>query len=101
LAAIQALGAHSVYVVGGPAAVSPAVAQALQAAGLTEVQAFQGIDRAATAELVDLYLYRHHLTASHTVFVANGVAMVDALAASPVLYQQAAPLILVRPGQTA
>jgi putative cell wall-binding protein len=96
LATIQALGAHTVYVVGGPAAVSDAVVQSLQAAGLTVVRAFEGTDRFDTAALIDAYLTAHHLTAATTVYVANGVTMVDALSASPLLFQQAAPLILVQ-----
>lgn len=100
LTAFQTLGTQTVYVLGGPAAISDAVVATLQAHHLTVVRAFEGATRFATARLVDQYLFQHHLTAASTVFVANGATLVDALAASPVLDQQAAPLLLVAPGQT-
>ncbi|MBX5467626.1 MAG: cell wall-binding repeat-containing protein [Firmicutes bacterium] len=95
LAAIRALHASTVYVIGGPAAISDAVVFALQQEGLTVVRQFEGADRFQTAALVDQYLAQHGLTDATTLFVANGVTMVDALAASPVLDMQAAPLALV------
>ncbi|MBX5467969.1 MAG: cell wall-binding repeat-containing protein [Firmicutes bacterium] len=100
LAAIQALGARTVYVVGGPAAVSDPVVGTLKQAGLTVVRSFEGQDRTQTAALIDAYLYQQHLSHASTLYVANGVSMVDALAASPVLAQASAPLWLVAPGQT-
>jgi putative cell wall-binding protein len=100
LSAITDLGAKTVYVIGGPAAISSAVVTALQQAGLTVVRSFEGANRFDTALLVDAYLYQHHLTQSKTVFVANGATMIDALSASPVIYQQADPLVLVNTGQT-
>ncbi|MCE5359392.1 MAG: cell wall-binding repeat-containing protein, partial [Acidithiobacillus sp.] len=101
LAAIQALGAKTVYVVGGPAAVSDQAVAALTGAGLTVVRQFEGQDRFQTAALIDQYLYANHLTQSSTAFLANGATMVDALSASPVAYRFAAPMILVNSGQTA
>lgn len=99
LSAIQALGAQTVYVVGGPTAISDQVVAALEQAGLTIVRDFEGQDRFQTAALIDAYLYRQHLTQADTLFVADGISMVDALAASPVLAQKAAPLWLVAPDQ--
>ncbi|MCL6564444.1 MAG: cell wall-binding repeat-containing protein [Firmicutes bacterium] len=54
-----------------------------------------------TASLIDSYLYQQHLTQATTLYVANGVTMVDALAASPWLARAAAPLWLGSPGETA
>ncbi|MBX5467446.1 MAG: cell wall-binding repeat-containing protein [Firmicutes bacterium] len=101
LSAIQSLGAKTVYIVGGPAAVGDAVVTTLQQSGLTVVRAFQGSDRFQTAQLIDNYLYQHGLSHASTVFVANGATMVDALSASPVIYRLQAPVLLVNTGQTA
>ena len=100
LNAIKALGAKSVYFMGGPLAISDSVVQALQQAGLTVLRDFAGQTRSDTSLLVDQYLYANHLTNSKTVFIANGVTMVDALSASPVIYSHHASLLLVGTGQT-
>ncbi len=100
LTAIQNLKAETVYVIGGPLAVGPAVIQTLKKAGLTVVEQFMGANRFDTADLVAQYLYANHLTQSTTVYLANGVTMVDALSASPVTYRQGAPLLLVSSHQT-
>lgn len=101
LQAIKTLGANTVYVVGGPAAVSDAVVNQLTAQGLALVRQFEGADRFETAALIDQYLYSQGLTSATTVYVANGATMVDALSAGSALFQEAAPLILVNTGQTA
>jgi minor extracellular serine protease Vpr len=100
LAAIQTLGAKTVYVMGGSVAIGPNVIQALKSAGLTVVQEFAGANRFDTAMLVDQYLYANHLSQSKTVYVANGITMVDALSASPTIYQNGSPLILVSSSET-
>lgn len=101
LSAIDQLDAKTIYVVGGTSAVSDADVKTLTAHGLTVVRDFAGQNRFATALLVDQYLVQHQLLGSHVAFIANGITMVDALSASPVLYREAAPLILVNSGQAA
>ncbi len=98
--AITTLGIKTVYVVGGPAAISNAVVTSLQNLGVTVVRDFEGATRFQTAELIDQYMYANKLTTSKTLFVANGATMIDALSASPVAYNQGDPLLLVNTGQT-
>ena len=101
LSAIQALGAKTVYVLGGPHAISDNVVSALQQAGLTVVRDFEGQTLYDTSLLIDQYMYQNKLTNASTVFIANGQTMVDAASGSPVAYQQGAPVMLVKTGQTA
>ena len=101
LQAIQALGAKTVYVVGGKFAVSDAVVNALQNAGLTVIRDFAGKTLYDTSLLIDQYLYQQKLSNASTVFIANGQTMIDALSASPVVYQNGAPMLLVKTGQKA
>ena len=98
--ALGDLGVKTVYVIGGPHAISDTVVSALQGMGLTVVRQFEGKDRFQTAALIDAYLYQNNLTASKTVFVANGATMIDAMSASPVIYHHGSPLLLVNTGQT-
>jgi len=101
LKAIGALGAKTVYVVGGPVAISNKVIDSLTSSGLTVIRQFEGANRFDTAQLIDQYLYSHKLSQSTTAFIANGATMIDALSASPVMYQGASPVFLVNTGQTA
>ncbi len=97
--ALSDLGVKTVYVIGGPHAISDTVVSALQTMGLTVVRQFEGKDRFQTANLIDAYLYQNHLTASKTLFIANGATMIDAMSASPVIYHHGSPLLLVNTGQ--
>ncbi len=101
LQSIQALGAKTVYVLGGPHAISDAVVNALTQAGLTVVRQFQGQTLYDTSLMIDQYMYSNKLTQAQTVFIANGGTMVDAASGSPVAYQQGAPVLLVKTGQAA
>ena len=101
LSTIQALGAKTVYVLGGPHALGNHVVSALQQAGLKVVRDFEGQTLYDTSALIDQYMYQNKLTAASTVYIANGQTMVDAVSGSPVAYQQGAPLMLVKTGQTA
>ncbi len=98
--AITAMGVKTVYVVGGPVAISNAAVTSLQNLGVTVVRDFEGANRFQTAELIDEYMYANQLTTSKTLFIANGATMIDALSASPVAYSQGDPLLLVNTGQT-
>lgn len=101
VAALKALGTTTVYVVGGPAAISNAVVSTLAGMGIQVVRSFEGQDRFQTADLIDQYLYANHLTRSQTLLVANGATMIDALSGSPVAYSQGDPMLLVNTGQSA
>lgn len=101
LSTIQALGAKTVYVLGGPHALSDHVVSALQNAGLTVVRDFEGKTLYDTSALIDQYMYNNKLTTASTVFIANGQTMADGVSGSSVAYQQGAPMILVKTGQTA
>ena len=98
--ALTTMGVKTVYVVGGPVAISNAVVTSLQNMGITVVRDFEGATRFQTAELIDEYLYEHNLTTSKTLFVVNGATMIDALSASPVAYKQKGPMPLVNTGDT-
>ncbi len=100
LQAIQALGVKTVYVLGGKQAIGDAVVNALTQAGLTVDRSFEGQTLYDTSMMIDQYMYQNKLTTSKTVFIANGQTMIDALSASPVAYQQGAPIMLVKTGQS-
>ncbi len=100
LKAIQALGAKTVYALGGNQAISDTVVNALTSAGLTVVRSFEGKTLYDTSMMIDQYMYQNKLTSAQTVFIANGQTMIDAVSASPVAYQQGAPIMLVKTGQS-
>lgn len=96
---VRRLGATRIVVVGGAAAVSDGVADALDDAGLPVAVRIAGSDRYETSALA----YRHlRLTAGLPTiapepFVARGDDFPDALSASPFAYRQVRPILLVRP----
>lgn len=100
VSALKALGTTTVYVVGGPAAISNAVVAKLEGMGIKVVRSFEGQNRFQTAYLIDQYLYAHQLSTSKTLLVANGATMIDALSGSPVAYSQGDPMLLVNTGQS-
>jgi len=95
LAEIDRLGATKVYVLGGAGAVSPAAYDQLAAAVDTVVR-LGGDSRYETAQLVADETIRVLGDAySGAAFMATGLNFPDALAASPIMYAQGMPLVLV------
>jgi glucose/arabinose dehydrogenase/putative cell wall-binding protein len=80
-----------IVLLGGPAAVSEAIAREL--AGFTEgpVERVAGPDRFATSAAAS----RHGFASASTVYVATGFAFPDALAGVPAAAAEAGPLLLV------
>jgi putative cell wall-binding protein len=92
------LGCHTVYIVGGTNSVRTSVATALQTGGFTVERVAAG-DRYATSAAVASKVKTLLGTAfPGTVFVARGDSFADALAASPVAYNKAFPVLLTTPG---
>lgn len=97
LAELDRLGVTQVLVIGGEAAVSPAVAAQLAAAGRTVERVAAGNDRYDTAaQVADAII--DEAGAPATTFFARGDGFADALAAAPVAYANKAPVLLVKPG---
>lgn len=97
---ISRLGATSVFVVGGPAAVSDSVFNALKQHGRT-VSRISGGDRFATAAAIAEQIRLHEIaegrTPSTEAFVVNGLNYPDALSVSPYAFAKKMPILLVRP----
>jgi len=92
---IKRLGAKRIYVVGGPAAVSTGVSNAL--AKVAPVTRLGGADRYATSLLVAKTVFG---TASvPSAFVATGANFPDALSASAYAGLKHEPVVLVNPAQ--
>ncbi|WP_066516903.1 cell wall-binding repeat-containing protein [Curtobacterium ammoniigenes] len=88
---IGSLGAHTITVVGGPNAVSPAVASQLQAAhSAAAVTRISGSDRFDTAAKIAANAFP---TGASHVYVATGYAFPDALAGSALAAAKGAPLL--------
>ncbi|MHB1340654.1 MAG: S8 family serine peptidase [Coriobacteriia bacterium] len=97
LAELERLGSSDVVLVGGPAAISPEVEEALMADGLT-VSRVQGSNRYATAAAVAEEI--RDVTGSATLpaaFLVRGDGYADALAVAPLAYADARPVLLTRP----
>ncbi|MEN6430983.1 MAG: cell wall-binding repeat-containing protein [Coriobacteriales bacterium] len=96
---IARLGATQAFVVGGPAAVSARVVDAIDAlAGMDTPTRVAGPDRYATsAEVTRRVLSRLGPDWDGGVFVARGDAFPDALAVGPLAWQSMRPVILTRP----
>lgn len=100
---ISRLGARTVYVLGGPRAVSDSVLAAVRSIpGVTRVERVYGRDRYATAAAVARKT-RSILGASmpRTAFLASGLNFPDALAAAPVAAANGAPILLTGPASLA
>ncbi len=91
---ILRLGVDTVYVLGGPAAVSDVVVNALAAHSITVVRV-AGDRRAATARQVAKKAAELGPTA-RLAFIVNSHNFPDALAASPMAAYNAAPILLTR-----
>lgn len=86
---ISRLGATRIFLLGGEAAVSPAVQEALSSYG--EVIRIAGPDRYATTAAIS----RERFGSPDTVFVATGDDFPDAVAAAPAAAAAGAPILLV------
>lgn len=94
---LDRLGVTDVLIVGGEAAVSSAVEAQLAAPGRAVTRAAEGVDRFDTAaQLADAII--QEAGAPAVTFFARGDGFADALAAAPVAYANAAPVLLVMPG---
>jgi putative cell wall-binding protein len=92
---LQDLGAHTVYIAGGSAVISPALeAQLAAVPGVTGVTRRAGSDRYATGAAINYYSFDHPATA----YLANGTNFPDAMAGAALAGQQGAPLYIV-PGE--
>jgi len=97
------LGIDTVYIVGGTAAVSQNVQNAVAALHVggnsgnstINVVRISGADRYATNAAVDLY---SGVTSPGVAYVAVGTNFADALAIGPVVYKTGAPLVLTDGG---
>ncbi|HUX47377.1 MAG TPA: cell wall-binding repeat-containing protein, partial [Desulfosporosinus sp.] len=89
LAEIENLEAENVYIVGGTGAISQAVENQLK--DYFTVIRIAGLDRYATAVDISNYV---GLEATHTVYIANGYAIPDAVAASAFAAEQGSPILL-------
>ena len=92
LGEIQRLDPAAVVVVGGEAAVSAGVAEALRAASGRHVRRIAGANRYATAAAVAVDSYA---SGAQTAVVASGEAFPDALTGVPLAAALSAPLLLV------
>lgn len=99
LGELDRLGVERVIVVGGTAAVSRTVYDALDSAGYF-MRRIAGSDRYATAAslAVETHAVRSAPALPDTVFIARGDEFADALAVAPVAYGGQMPVLLVTPG---
>jgi len=97
----------TIYVIGGPAAVSDTVLTALHQVGGGPVTRVSGADRYATAAAtataqgaaaVGAYAPNPTDGAGATVFLSNGLSPADALSAGPIAYRSRFPLLLTQQG---
>lgn len=90
-AAITRLAPRRVVILGGPAAIAPAIEETLRTR-FPEVIRLAGADRFATAEAIAEWQFPEGADA---VYVATGMAYHDALLAGPGAVRDQAPLLLV------
>ena len=89
LAEIRALGAQNVYIVGGTAAISQGIQDSLSDEfAVTRIAGQQGYD---TAALISSEL---GIDSTHTVYLANGQAIPDAISISAFAAEQGNPILL-------
>jgi putative cell wall-binding protein len=89
LAEMRSLGVSSVYIVGGTGAISQDVENQLK--DYFTVTRIFGRDRYDTAVEISKYV---GIEATHTVYIANGYAIPDAVAASAFAAEQRSPILL-------
>jgi putative cell wall-binding protein len=99
--ALASRDVNTVDIVGGTAAVAPAVQAALEADGY-RVARIAGADRYATAEEVDETYPSSSIgtyaSGGPTAIVASGLGFADALAGAPIAYSAGIPIVLTDPG---
>lgn len=95
-AALRALGAHTVWIVGDATAVSQTVANQVSGMGM-RVQRLQGTDRYGTSVAVAREARSRFPSAQTPLVLASGADYPDALAASAVAARRGAPVLLVPP----
>lgn len=88
LAEIQNLGVTNVYIVGGTVAISQAVQDSLSSYSVIRIAGQQVYD---TAALISSYV---GIGDTHTVYIANGYAIPDAIAGSAFAGEQRSPILL-------
>lgn len=89
LTEIQNIGAVNIYIVGGTPAISQSIEDQLKEHYM--VNRIAGSQRYDTAVEVSKYV---GIDASHTVYIANGYAIPDAIAASAFAAEQGSPILL-------
>ncbi len=92
---IRRLGAQKVYIVGGTAAVSERVSDALKRDMGLDVQRLGGVDAADTSLLIAQEVIKTRPAISCIVATASGYY--DALSAAPLAYAQGSPVLLTNP----
>ena len=96
LAALDSLAIDHVLVLGGPAAISTPVEDAIEAAGYT-TQRLAGDNRFATNATVNDFAADLLGVGGPTAYLATGAAFPDALAAGPAAGLAGSPLLLTNP----
>ncbi|WP_235838755.1 cell wall-binding repeat-containing protein [Desulfosporosinus metallidurans] len=89
LAEIHALGAKNVYIVGGTVAVSQSIQDTLS--GEFTVTRVAGLQAYDTAAMISSNV---GIDPTHTVYIANGYAIPDAIAISAFAAEQGSPILL-------
>ncbi|TGE39602.1 cell wall-binding repeat-containing protein [Desulfosporosinus fructosivorans] len=88
LAEIRNLGAQNIYIVGGTVAVSQSVQDSLKGFNVTRIAGQQGYDTASSISA------SVGIDSTHTVYIANGSAIPDAIAISAFAAEQGSPILL-------
>lgn len=97
---IDNLGATTVHLLGGTAAIRQDVADVLEGQGLG-VERFGGTDRYQTAAIVSSFPGKANVgsvAGKRTALIASGLNHPDALASGPIAYAEQLPLLLTDPG---
>ena len=95
---IERLGATEVILVGGTGAISDGVESAVDALSGVSVRRIAGATRYHTAaEIAEEIATHEGGSFANRAFIARGDSFADALAAAPLAYSQAQPILLVRP----
>lgn len=95
--ALQTLQPDFVEIIGGEAAITPAVEEELRAAGTWDVGRTSGDDRYETAAWANHpTMFEESGTYLEPIIIASGEDFPDALAAGPLAFARAMPLMLTR-----
>ena len=90
LAEMRSLGATGVYIVGGTGAISQTIQDNLKSNGFSTAR-IAGQERYDTAAMISSFIGAN---ATHTVYIVNGYALPDAVAASAFAAEQGIPILL-------